>query len=777
VARLVAARETNKNFVIYGSGEVVQGFAEGIGNPNATAMQALQNIRRRNDFLGTYPLLRAADGSNESVFLDERVLEVLNGPGEQLFTPEPQGNALVEAGTDPSLYNASIPIIQAEWNEAIDAIIFNASSKLDEKKLRMVLESTPMYIGPDAITQNDPIVRAVANASDIPNLQNILLENTRNTSSIAYAIHIAQRYDRELDFDRVLNDITDLYNEKHSTELTPNQIASKQYEAGITAQEFYGVINKHSKNLEALGILNAQGGLRLFSYDKITIDEAINAAQLLGKEDIFIKVLEEYNAGVDSHNESIRVNPDDENIVRQAIRQVLHHDHNITEGRLYKFAGSVTSIDGIDRFQKFLSPHGLELDEFKDQVRQARDAIVINEEQAQRQEYASEYDQIQFEFLSRADLVRFNHCTVSFDHASPKEDRRWLDAGELIENIRRYTNSEVTNDVANEAGLIQRLQEVNAMLEADDGNHTYVIPINQNALYGTIEHGDGAPRQANHWTAIRVHRQDGGITAEFIDPMGRPASTQVEAIVGDTLKIAVGQPLRDRGIQYVKQISGIELRGNDYDCGPLLVYALSESHGKLASERALTERESIDFGQRLRQAFKRDGADLPAPVYYERGHGDRPSKDQHLKRSGQLILSVDSGQSYNMKESIAAINKENQALLDKLGRKAVITADIDLKSVDIMPKVDESGIGKVEFLGEQSHQRDHASNIKNLIEGIKSGEIGKNTVIGIERKSYGNNLGIPDMLMLANILEHNEKYPTKKLNIPKRVSEKLLSRL
>ena len=138
----------------------------------------------------------------------------------------------------------------------------------------------------------------------------------------------------------------------------------------------------------------------------------------------------------------------------------------------------------------------------------------------------------------------------------------------------------------------------------------------------------------------------------------------------------------------------------------------------------------------------------------------------HLKRSERTAI-----ETYDIKASFAALNSNSLELLDKLRVESVVTADIDLKAVDVKERVSPDKVGKVEFLAESSHIRDHPENTKSLIERIESGDIGKDTVIAIERKSYGRNLGVPDVIMLASILEHNEKNPEKQLQIPEEITK------
>lgn len=143
------------------------------------------------------------------------------------------------------------------------------------------------------------------------------------------------------------------------------------------------------------------------------------------------------------------------------------------------------------------------------------------------------------------------------------------------------------------------------------------------------------------------------------------------------------------------------------------------------------------------------------------------SSSTHLKKAERSILSDDS-QPYNLKEAFAASNL-NSVLLSDLDRKAVITADIDLKSVALREAGNQAG--SVEFIAEGHHQQDHAMNVQALADRIESGKIGKDSVIAIERKQYGRNLSVKDAILLANVFEHNKKHPDKRLQIPSEITK------
>ncbi|MEG8230543.1 hypothetical protein O6R16_05860 [Candidatus Rickettsia tasmanensis] len=74
--------------------------------------------------------------------------------------------------------------------------------------------------------------------------------------------------------------------------------------------------------------------------------------------------------------------------------------------------------------------------------------------------------------------------------------------------------------------------------------------------------------------------------------------------------------------------------------------------------------------------------------------------------------------------------------------------------------------GSVEIRAEHNHLTDHTNNTKALIAEIQAGTINKNTVIAIERKQYGENLGMKDVIKITTILEYNEKNPDTPIKLP-----------
>ncbi|WP_341789276.1 hypothetical protein [Rickettsia endosymbiont of Polydrusus tereticollis] len=157
-----------------------------------------------------------------------------------------------------------------------------------------------------------------------------------------------------------------------------------------------------------------------------------------------------------------------------------------------------------------------------------------------------------------------------------------------------------------------------------------------------------------------------------------------------------------------------------------------------------------------------------------------PYLNQHLTRTEKenIIHFMPQGElnekgKYNLNDRLAAVN-DNQGLLDKLDREAAITANIDIKAIDAKKSVEAEKTGTVEIRAEHNHSTEHGSNNQALIAEIQSGTIDKNTVIAIERKQYGENQGMKDIIKIASILEHNEKNPGNPLKLPEKLENTLI---
>jgi hypothetical protein len=151
--------------------------------------------------------------------------------------------------------------------------------------------------------------------------------------------------------------------------------------------------------------------------------------------------------------------------------------------------------------------------------------------------------------------------------------------------------------------------------------------------------------------------------------------------------------------------------------------------------------------------------------------------DSHYKRTEKSILSsfmameeIENKQQYDLSKNFVALNG-NLGLLNRLIIESTVEVGINIKSIASKDKFDENKTGKVSIIAEHDHEREHTGNVQFLINEINSRKIEQNTVIAIERKQYGEHQGMKDVIILANILVHNEKTPSDKIRIPEEIEK------
>jgi hypothetical protein len=135
-------------------------------------------------------------------------------------------------------------------------------------------------------------------------------------------------------------------------------------------------------------------------------------------------------------------------------------------------------------------------------------------------------------------------------------------------------------------------------------NWAYMVPLNVDPINGNLG-------STNHWVGLYVTTNDTGKVAsiKYINPIGQAIDQQLVLTISDLTKIKTEDMTVGKGIQfaYSKKPGIPELKGNDYDCGPMLVqwfYELATS-GKICTH-SLNLDQSIEFGQKLRKEQRWD---------------------------------------------------------------------------------------------------------------------------------------------------------------------------
>lgn len=424
IKELINNRNTSADFIIDGSGKVTNGLAED------RLLHTLQEVKRKDAHIGTYPLSKAASANDndKTIFLDERALvklaEYKENPKKDIEERSNHGMTIEVPAYE--IYDASIPIILKYWDEAVNNITAqgNTDKKYDEKELKNLIANTPIYVGENSEVKNTEIINCIKNSSDINNLKDNLLLTSKNSSTIDSALEIVKQYDPELNTDKVLESLTNNYNEKHKTDLRPDQIAKKSYGGEISIEEFINEVGKKSEFLNALIVLNSESGYSL-SSKPYTINEAKEAANIdklkdknlvalldqqiiehneYGRKNITVSPDDLYKVAIEVANEEkITFSRRDDIILKGIIREKLNNN---------QIDGVISKISSITDKQKFM-----------DKVDQKIQSKIEEEILIRNISDKDKYSNVQAGFLKKANLPSFTPLEISLKLAGKVEDK------------------------------------------------------------------------------------------------------------------------------------------------------------------------------------------------------------------------------------------------------------------------------------------------------------------------------------------------------------------
>lgn len=162
------------------------------------------------------------------------------------------------------------------------------------------------------------------------------------------------------------------------------------------------------------------------------------------------------------------------------------------------------------------------------------------------------------------------------------------------------SNKHILSSVETSDELDDRLDEIK------EENSFYIIPLNINAI-------DGSFAATNHWAGLYVQTdEDGKITTiKYLNPIGQEINQELNFAVLEKTGVPPEDLTMGKGVQfaYIPK-SGIELKGNINDCGPLLVQLLWElvTYKEILTN-SLSEKDSTAFGQHCRKEQRWDEED------------------------------------------------------------------------------------------------------------------------------------------------------------------------
>lgn len=275
ISNISQERQEIVDFVIDGSGTFYERYLVRGEYSKEQALHTIQEIKRKDGYLGSYPIARANDGSNQCVFLDERAIVKLNEYLKNVAKDKPR---------DPmDIYNyeafdAAIPVILEEWENNV--LHLNCT------------RSTPLFIGDHATNQRGLID----------------CQKYANSANIDLVLGYCSTVDNELNIQQVKNCLVG----QNGVGIDCGIFA---FDAVVNAKKLLETVSVRSSKLKKLLMLNAQGACDLDQKPCTisTIKEVLGQEELNSLEEIIATLnnkdtmLGLNKLTIEEHNEQISI--------------------------------------------------------------------------------------------------------------------------------------------------------------------------------------------------------------------------------------------------------------------------------------------------------------------------------------------------------------------------------------------------------------------------------------------------------------------------------------
>lgn len=224
------------------------------------ALHTIQEVKRKDGYLGTYPIVRANDGHSNCVFLDERAIVKLN---EYLKNPEKDKPRDTNDSYYYGAFDSAIPVIREEWKKCTNNY------------------TVPLLIGDDAYTLNNMTTSTI---------------RYTNSANINLVLDYCKKIDPGLDISLVKQRISEKY--QQNTVIYDYGVFS--FDGAISAKFLISVILECSSKLKKLLMLNSQGGCNLDNkfYKISEIKQVLNDQELL----VLASCVQNYNVTIETSN-------------------------------------------------------------------------------------------------------------------------------------------------------------------------------------------------------------------------------------------------------------------------------------------------------------------------------------------------------------------------------------------------------------------------------------------------------------------------------------------
>ncbi len=344
------------------------------------ALHTIQEIKRKDGYLGTYPIARANDGHSNCVFLDERAIVKLH----EYLTPQ---DKCVLGGQNSSAFNAAIPVILYQWRECIKNLSEN------------IRTSTPLFIGDGSIERNSEIFTFGNQYSNSANI-NLVLEYCRSIDSDLKSDLVKQQLFAKYKQNTVANDY-DIFG----------------FDAAISAKSLISVILEYSHTLGKLLMLNSQGGCDLDNKFYKILD--IKATLSYDEIGVLARVIEQ-------SNQNIQYDLTSDETYQQISMQFQFR--GVRLNRQEKIILSQKQNTYNEAMNGFCTNHNLDPAEVRQSIEARCNKVKIDKTNASQITDESKFASVQQEFLNALDPkpAVFSSTTIGMHLSECADDHSYV---------------------------------------------------------------------------------------------------------------------------------------------------------------------------------------------------------------------------------------------------------------------------------------------------------------------------------------------------------------
>ena len=195
----------------------------------------------------------------------------------------------------------------------------------------------------------------------------------------------------------------------------------------------------------------------------------------------------------------------------------------------------------------------------------------------------------------------------------------WYDNDEIEQLLTFYVKSNICETRAVIASF-DMLEDAIKSIDFSEFKE-FILPLHVNVNTRSFATQDSA---ANHWTTIRVHKNNQEeIALDYVDPTGNKINCEVKNLIERLLPDCKVKEIFDKNnrIQYFE-------KGNDYDCGPMVIYATQALCNNKKIIDIKNYYDSITLGKVLRDNYlKETEIDL-----------DTPQLGKEIEKFGKILL-------------------------------------------------------------------------------------------------------------------------------------------